>query len=209
MCIVDKSRLLGTLPQTPKTFTKIILYEYDLVVADKGYSFVRKRKFKVITPVRCNTLDEFLEKKLNSLNANKSRLITALRNVVEHSIGMLKLQFRRLGSKLNGNNIPSIYKVLQILASIRNYFFKPLRSDNIYTTAFALEYSDRLSTNPSNQSIRKYYENNKIKGWKRIPEKGFKGICEYFRTLNWLPELTEQDLQYLLLGNKFTGFGFL
>ena len=59
-------------------------------MADKGYTFVKKRPNgpQLMTPQRAKRGEDCKTQTLNSENANFSRRVTAVRNVVEHIIGL-------------------------------------------------------------------------------------------------------------------------
>lgn len=119
--------LCGKLNTTPLTFLRVVISRKDWVVGDKGYSFSRNRVYNLLTPLRASREDEWSRDTLNSINACFTRQITAIRNVVEHVIGQLKMQWKRLAGCMNLRDVVKLHKVMPILAAIRNIFFKPLR----------------------------------------------------------------------------------
>ena len=77
----------------PRILTEVLKYAYDVILADKGYSFAKQqdflRKFRIITPAWASRADHWAEDILASLNANMKRNVTSTRNVVECTFGML------------------------------------------------------------------------------------------------------------------------
>ena len=72
--------------------------KHHFLLADKGYSFIRQRGFTLISPKRATKEDFHFENKLNTMNSNLTREVTAVRNVVEHIIGEFKTQYKKLVS---------------------------------------------------------------------------------------------------------------
>lgn len=187
----------GTLKNPPTTFTKIITKTIDFIIADRGYSFCTPRPFNLVTPKRCTANDYWKEKVLNSMNSNFSREVTAIRNVVEHIIGVFQSQWKKLATKLNVYHINKLYKVLMIFAAIRNLFFEPLRKDSEITEMFADEFCRRRSYQINSVDLRQMYQHQS--GWKSLG-KGEQVLQDWVDEQRWLPKITMNQLYYLLLG---------
>ena len=94
--LTDKHIFCGRLKKQPKLFTDLCYKDNHYLLADKGYSYIRKRNFHLITPRRAGYMDNYKENTLNKLNSNITREVTAVRNVVEHVIGTFKNQWKKL-----------------------------------------------------------------------------------------------------------------
>ena len=181
----------------PKTFTKIITKRIDFLIADRGYSFCTPRNFVLVTPKRCTANDYWKEKVLNSMNSNFSREVTAIRNVVEHVIGVFQTQWKKLARKINVFHINKLYKVITIFAAIRNIFFQPLRRDSELTKIFAEEFCRRKSFQIDSVDLKQMYAHQS--GWKSIG-KGPQVFKNWVIQQKWLPQINMNQLYFLLLG---------
>ena len=187
----------GTMKNLPKTFTKLITRSIDFIVADRGYSYCTPRKFTLVTPKRCTVNDYWKIKVLNSMNANFSREVTAIRNVVEHIIGIFQLQWKKLAKKVNLYHINKLYKVLTIFAAIRNIFFMPLRKDSEITEMFSIEFCRRRTLQINSVDLKEMYHHQT--GWKSLG-KGEQVLENWVEQQKWLPEVNMNQLHFLLLG---------
>ena len=136
-------------------------------------------------------------------NADKTREVTAVRNVVEQYIGLLREQWTKLQKPISIWNIPKLYKVLQILCAVRNIFFNNIRVDNKFTKLWAHEFIRRRSV-PRKLNHLKNLHIKFGKNFCRLGkgEKMLKSWVKYF-TDRWLPILSEDSLTTLLLGIMF------
>ena len=86
---IDAHLLIGKLLESPRVLTDLINGVKDYLIGDKGYSFARvNRLWNLITPRRAGRYDNYFGNILNSANASWTREVTAIRNVVEHVIGI-------------------------------------------------------------------------------------------------------------------------
>ena len=195
------------MPILPKLFTDLIKENYDVVVADKGYSFCKTRNWRLETAKRIYVGDDFEHNILSSLNANKSKEITCIRNVVENIIGILKLQWKKLHTGVVISVIPKLYKIVPIFCGIRNIYFEPIRKDTSDTEKYAKEFHRRRKKKVSNDDLERI---RPYKGWSKYKyknqEKGWQVLSEFVNNSKWLPKITEKMLYYLLLGKIFFYF---
>ena len=136
---------------------KDILSKDDKIIADKGFSHLKDNKFEIIHPY----ILKKDKKQLSSFEANKSRLITKMRNVNERVFGRIKNKYKFFYNIIDTNYIPIFHNVLRIFGSIENKYgsilFKEKDEDE-----FQLEYF-RNNLNKKNQLKKFLIDKNCIK----------------------------------------------
>ena len=96
-----------------KTTFKI---EEDEFLADRGFLHIENEEdmFTLQCPIGLKPK----QRQLSNQDANKSRLITRFRNVIERSFGRLKLRWKILGNTISTNLWPKLHSLLRALTSI-------------------------------------------------------------------------------------------
>ena len=192
------------MPTLPRTFRELITEKGDYVVGDKGYSYLRARKWILLTPLRTGEEDDGINNTLSALNANFTRQITAIRNIVEHYISLIKNQFRKLKKPLRIYLIPKMYKVIPILCCIRNVFFKPLRKDTKTTKYYGMEFTRRRVMEINCNDLL-FLRSLGSKNWRQVKinkdnTRGIKVLNHWLTENDWMPRFQQKTLNKLLLG---------
>ena len=196
------SLLAGSLKHIPRLFTDIINSKIDYCLCDKGYTYSRVRVWNSITPKRCSKDDDWLNNILNSINANKTREVTSIRNVIENAIGQITLLWKIFAQPIRIRMIPRIHRILSILCWARNTFFVNLREDTARSEMYWKEFIRRRRKKINNNELRRLCKQKQ--GWKVIKygniEKGTDVIAKWIKEKTWFPNITMEMLKFLLLG---------
>ena len=169
-----------------------LLEKDDLFVVDRGFRdasiFLKEKGFQVEMP-------SFMKKnqvQLSTSQANKSRIVTKVRWVVEAIHGIIKQKWKILNCEVKNQTLPKIKTYFRIVGCLHNLYGKKLISDKESTVKAAL--LEDISNMTEENSLFDYLEKNSLflKRTKYTPLQD----CE----IQNFPYLTTADLKLITLG---------
>ncbi|XP_066248319.1 uncharacterized protein [Euwallacea similis] len=124
----NDARILRTILEVENTGLSDLLEARDIFVLDRGFrdiiEYLNSKGYKTAMPALKGK-----RKQLESLEANRSRLITKVRWVVEAVHGILKQKYQLLDRKIDNKIVPTIGEYFRIAAFLQNQFGQRLTSD--------------------------------------------------------------------------------
>ena len=108
-----------------RIFNEFMTNENGWLVGDKAFVFTLtedRGKFNILTPKKPGKHDDFKNKILNSSNANYTRSITSIRNVIESIMTVLKQKFEKISEKIDLKLIPYLEMELYNFAYLINEY---------------------------------------------------------------------------------------
>ena len=111
-----------------------LIRKRDVMVLDRGFRDVinhLEKKYDLITLMPCCSKED----QLTTYQANCTRMVTKIRNVIERKNGIFKI-YHAL-EKCRNSQLPHITQDFKIVAAIQNCFFIHLYSDNNYIKEIA------------------------------------------------------------------------
>ena len=186
----DASILNATLDKTGEGSLRSVLEPNDMMLLDRGFRDSISRLDAVGIKYAMPEFMDKTEKQLSCEKANRSRIVTMGRFVVETANGRLK-NFRFLDSVIPTTYLPSLKIHTENCAAIINAFYPPLVSEDPRWEYKAALTTSRLNMSNSLQSlVLKEDWMNLRANWRNMEE----------TQLPEFPRLTEEDLKDLTLG---------
>lgn len=162
----------------------------DVFLVDRGFrdcvEFLEEKGFNVQKPVSMAKN----QKQLSTMEANKSRLVTANRYGVETRNGHFKTIFKIFQKEWNNITLPHLMADFRICAALINVYFKRIESKQDLAVPIAEQMLERLETPNELAPIVFSYAFQK-------------NLTEFtqLRDFNELPQLTNTDLIWIALGS--------
>ena len=126
---IEELNLLKKIPNTThQVFTKFMKDENGYLIGDKAFIFTLTdgKGFTVVTPKIPSKNDNRKNKTLNTKNANYTRSVTSIRNVVKSVVTDLKHKFEKLSDKLDLKLITFLEQKLYNFAYLLSVYIKDL-----------------------------------------------------------------------------------
>lgn len=163
-----------------------------VIILDRGFrdcvTFFENEGFEVMMPALLQKSKN--KQQLSTLDANNSRLVTAIRFIVETINGHMKVIWKIFTHEWNPQAIPHVVIDFQICAGLRNRFFSTFESNKDNATEIAQQMVERV--NKKNELADTVLSDQ----FNRNLKKSFIA----FRNFDDLPELTLMDLTFISLG---------
>lgn len=205
MCVTCNGTIIyafGPYPavQNDATILKSIFERYDafdhfqrndIILLDRGFrdcvAFVKDKGFDVKMPALLQVSRD--KKQLSTAEANNSRLVTAIRFVVEARNGHLKTIFKVFDMTWNSLALKHIQDDILICCALINCYFRSIESNRGIADEIVFRMLNRLNTpNRLSNIIDELDLKKKIR------------VFEPFDDFDSLPTLTILDLIYISLG---------
>lgn len=167
------------------------LHEGDLLILDRGFrdcvSYFKDHGFDVQMPSMLQNSSK--KNQLTTIEANKTRLVTATRFVVETINGHLKTIWKIFKSTWNPKTLVHLEDDLTICAALINKYFRTFEPNKEIAADIAQRMVDRVDLK------------NELAGIinSKLFEKSYSNLRP-FVDFESLPKVSEQDLIYIALG---------
>ena len=122
---IEDPNLIKKRPNTEhQIFTKFIKDKNGYLIGDKAFIFTLTdgKGFNVITPKVPSKQDDIKNKRLNTKNANFTRSVTSIRNVIESVMTDFKHKFEKLSDILDLKLVPNLEQELYNFAYLLNKY---------------------------------------------------------------------------------------
>ena len=123
---IENQNLIKKLPSVNhQIFKKFLKDDKSFCIGDKAFIYLLtedRGRFNVITPKIPTKLDDYKNKILNTSNANFTRQVTSIRNVVESIMILLKGTFEKLSERIPLQLIPHLEQDLYNFAFLLNEY---------------------------------------------------------------------------------------
>lgn len=163
----------------------------DVILLDRGFrdciEFLKNRGFTVHMPALLQRSQN--NQQLSTIEANKSRLVTANRYGVETRNGHIKTIFKIFQKEWYNIALPHLMSDFRICAALINVYFKSIESNKGYDTEIASRMLARINT--PNRLSTIIHTNNFQRQLKQF---------DRFNEFEELPRLNEMDLVWISLG---------
>lgn len=183
----NDAKILPSIVENSNAFNNLIAG--DVLLVDRGFqrcvTFLEDRGFNVQMPA-------FLERsqsQLTTLEANKSRFVTANRYGVETRNGHVKTIFKIFQKEWCNTALPHMMTDYRVCAALINAYFKSIESNKGIATEIATQMLHRLET--PNRISTIIFTNDFQKKLIQFDQ---------FSDFEELPKLTEMDLIWISLG---------
>lgn len=165
----------------------------DLIVGDKGFRdsqrILMQSGFRMVMP-------EWSPGQLETSAANRTRLVTKVRYVIELTFGRLKQKFKIFQDVAHNSKLDSDFDYLRICFSLLNMFHSPIISDRQYPqTSQIMRNLVDMPNLLKNVVEAKNLTQVRIQYWSVTTDAGMRYMRERF------PRLSEADLQLISLGS--------
>lgn len=187
--VENDAKILTSILDSNHCFIFSQLEPADVCLVDRGFrdcvEFLKSKQLDVRMP-------EFISKKhkqLTTLQANRSRLVTKCRYVVEARNGHMKCVWRLFKMVWTTKAVPHLMEDFQIGAALLNKFFQNILADK------------NLSSEVATRMLRALHEPNTIQ--KIIEKAEFQRNLKQFQLIgdpDFFPQMTEDDLFLTALG---------
>lgn len=167
------------------------LKEGDVFILDRGFrdcvNYLKEKHFQVKMPALLQKSKK--KNQLSTIEANKSRLVTATRYVIETRNGHLKTIFKMFNKNWNPLHLKHLMDDVLICSAIINLYFEKLISNKGMEAEISARMLSRVNTENilSKVVVRVQFERHLKK-------------FELFDDFDTLPMLNELDLIYIALG---------
>lgn len=163
----------------------------DVILLDRGFrdciEFLKNRGFTVHMPALLQ--QSHINQQLPTIEANKSRLVTANRYGVETRNGHIKTIFKIFQKEWYNIALPHLMSDFRICAALINVYFKSIESNKGYDTEIASRMLARINT--PNRLSKIIHTNNFQRHLIQF---------DRFNDFEELPRLNEMDLFWISLG---------
>lgn len=187
--VENDAKILNTILDKNKCHVFSQLQPGDVCLVDRGFrDCVEVLKSKLLD-VRIPECIPKQKKQLTTMQANRSRLVTKCRYVVEARNGHMKCVWRMFKMVWTTKALPHLMDDFRIGAALLNKFFRNILTDK------------NLSAEVANRMLQRSHEPNKIA--KIIDQATFQSNLKTFQSVDnfdMFPEMTEDDLFLFALG---------
>ncbi|CAF2781914.1 unnamed protein product [Rotaria sp. Silwood2] len=177
---------------TQTFFFKNIFKNNDILILDRGYTRMEKRRYQLRIP---SSIDKS-KAQLSIKQANESRLVTFHRNVVERAIGRLK-KWKFLQNRVVHQYVAKLDKIVSILASTINKFdeslYKNVSKKNEHVKLI-LEH-----INDSENELQYLMDKNQNNSW-HLAAKNLNEIIDFITNTKYLPRYTPSKIESISTG---------
>jgi len=166
--------------------------EHDVFLVDRGFRdslpLLQRLGYDVHMPHFIPRSDS----QLSTLAANKSRLVTKCRFVIEAQNGRLKQCFRYFDKQFQNKSVPHLLQDFRVSAALLNRFHPRIESDSEHSEEIAKRILENLNRPNKLQTLVEAQRLNRIK-------RGFVSLTEF--EIDDFPQFSENQLcNYLSLG---------
>lgn len=185
----NDAQILTDVDETTNTFD--MLQNGDVLLLDRGFrDCVRHFEAKGLNVKMPALLQRSKNhSQLSTADANRSRMVTALRFIVEVRNGHMKTVFKIFNTVWNSLLLPNLMTDFQICAALLNFYHVNIESNHPFATEMAALMLSRMDV--ENEVF-------KITSKKQI-QQNLK-TCQVFEDFDSLPTLRSQDLVRIALG---------
>lgn len=185
----NDAKILKTIFEETDAFE--ILQNNDVLILDRGFrdciGFLQDKGIDVKMPHLIQKTNK--KRQLPTIDANQSRLVTAVRFVVECRNGHLKTIFKIFDSTWNSQALPHLKDDIQICSAIINCYFRKIESNQGYADRMSQQMLDKLDKpNELSRITEMQAFQNQMKN------------AELFEIFDNLPSLTEEHLLFISFG---------
>ncbi|CAF4609390.1 unnamed protein product [Rotaria sp. Silwood2] len=177
---------------TQTFFFKNIFKNNDILILDRGYTRMEKRRYQLRIP---SSIDKS-KTQLSIKQANESRLVTFHRNVVERAIGRSK-KWKFLQNRVVHQYVAKLDKIVSILASTINKFdeslYKNVSKKNEHVKLI-LEH-----INDSENELQYLMDKNQNNSW-HLAAKNLNEIIDFITNTKYLPRYTPSKIESISTG---------